>query len=251
MDEYLKKIEKSKVPIHVAIIMDGNGRWAKKHGKDRVFGHQEGIKSVKEVIKASINSGVQYLTLYAFSKENWSRPKEEVDFLMELLIRSIENELDELNENGIKLKIIGDIDNLPNRVRVKLERALKVTDKNERLNLIIALNYGSRWEIVEMIKKISERVKNGELHSEEINDGIVADYLTTAGIPDPELMIRTSGEQRISNFLLWQLAYTELYFTEKFWPEFKEIDFYEAILNYQRRERRFGKISEQLKEEKK
>lgn len=252
MKEILDKIKsnKEKVPVHVAIIMDGNGRWAKKNGKERIYGHQEGTKSVKEVIRASVNAGVKYLTLYAFSKENWRRPKEEVDFLMELLIRSIESELDELKSNGIRLLVIGDTDSLPEKVKDKVDNALEETKNNDTLYLIIALNYGSRWEITQMTKKIAERVKKGEIDVADIDDKMVASHLTTAGIPDPELMIRTSGEKRISNFLLWQLAYTELYFTDKFWPEFKEADFYEAILDYQKRERRFGKISEQLKQEK-
>ncbi len=252
MKDILDKIKsnKEKVPVHVAIIMDGNGRWAKKNGKERIYGHQEGTKSVKEVIRASVNAGVKYLTLYAFSKENWRRPKEEVDFLMELLIRSIESELDELKSNGIRLLVIGDTDSLPEKVKDKVDNALEETKNNDTLYLIIALNYGARWEITQMTKKIAERVKKGEIYVDDIDDKMVASHLTTAGIPDPELMIRTSGEKRISNFLLWQLAYTELYFTDKFWPEFKEADFYEAILDYQKRERRFGKISEQLKQEK-
>jgi undecaprenyl diphosphate synthase len=251
MENILEQIKenKEKVPVHVAIIMDGNGRWAKKNGKERIYGHQEGIKSVKEVIKASIKSGVKYLTLYAFSKENWRRPKEEVDFLMDLLIRAIENELNELNSNGIKLHVIGDIESLPEKVKEKVKNALNVTKDNDTLNLVIALNYGARWEIAEMTKKIAEKVERGELNIKDINEETISLYLTTVGIPDPELMIRTSGEKRISNFLLWQIAYTELYFTEKFWPEFKEEDFYLAILDYQRRERRFGKISEQLKQD--
>lgn len=252
MEDLLAKIKhnKEKVPVHVAVIMDGNGRWAKKNGKERIYGHQEGTKSVKEAIKASINTGVRYLTLYAFSKENWRRPKEEVDFLMELLIRSIESELEELKENGIRLMVIGDIDSLPEKVKDKVDNALEETKNNDTLYLIIALNYGARWEIAKMTKKIAERVKNGEIDINDIDEKMISSHLTTAGIPDPELMIRTSGEKRISNFLLWQLAYTELYFTDKFWPEFKETDFYEAILDYQKRERRFGKISEQLKQDK-
>lgn len=252
MEDILNQIKnnKEKVPVHVAIIMDGNGRWAKKNGKERIYGHQEGTKSVKEVIKASVSTGVKYLTLYAFSKENWRRPQEEVSFLMELLIRSIESELDELNNNGIRLMVIGDVDNLPDKVKDKVTNALSVTENNDTLHLIIALNYGARWEITQMTKKIAERVKMGELSINDIDEKMVSSHLTTSGIPDPELMIRTSGEKRISNFLLWQLAYTELYFTDKYWPEFKEHDFYMAILDYQKRERRFGKISEQLKQNK-
>ena len=252
MEDILNQIKnnKEKVPVHVAIIMDGNGRWAKKNGKERIYGHQEGTKSVKEVIKASVNTGVKYLTLYAFSKDNWRRPQEEVSFLMELLIRSIESELNELNNNGIRLMVIGDIDNLPDKVKDKVNNALSVTENNDTLYLIIALNYGARWEITKMTKKIAERVKMGELSINDIDEKMVSSHLTTSGIPDPELMIRTSGEKRISNFLLWQLAYTELYFIDKYWPEFKERDFYMAILDYQKRERRFGKISEQLKQNK-
>ncbi len=250
MSDLLDKIDKEKVPRHVAIIMDGNGRWAKKHGKERIYGHQEGTQRVKDVVKAAINSGVEYVTLYTFSKENWRRPKEEVNFLMELLVESIRNELDELNEKGIRLHIIGDLDSLPGKVRENVRSALDTTKHNTKLHLVMALNYGARWEITEAVKNIATKVAQGIWGVEEINNEVVAKHLTTKDIPDPELLIRTSGEQRISNFLLWQIAYTELYFTEKFWPEFKEEDFYEALLDYQRRERRFGKISEQLKESK-
>ncbi len=250
MSSLLDKIDKNKVPRHVAIIMDGNGRWAKKHGKERIYGHQEGTQRVKDIVKAAINSGVEYITLYTFSKENWRRPKEELDFLMELLVESIKNELDELNKNGIRLHIIGDLESLPDKVKENVRNALDTTKHNTKLNLVMALNYGARWEITEAVRNIATKVAAGSLSVEEINDEIFSEHLTTKDIPDPELLIRTSGEQRISNFLLWQIAYTELYFTEKFWPEFKEEDFYEALLDYQKRERRFGKISEQLKDSK-
>ncbi len=241
------KIDLQKVPRHIAIIMDGNGRWAKKRNKERIFGHYEGVNSVRAIIKAAIEAGVKYLTLYAFSSENWQRPKEEVEALMDLLVKGVEEDLDKLNEQNVKLYVIGDIAGLPPKVKKSVDKALKATEKNTGLNLIIALNYGARQEILNAVKNIAIAVKNGKLDINAIDEKLFANYLTTKGIPDPDLLIRTSGEQRISNFLLWQISYTELYFTEILWPDFREEQFFEAIINYQNRERRFGKISEQLK----
>ena len=246
MSSLLERIKKDKVPRHVAIIMDGNGRWAKKNGKERIYGHQEGTKRVKDVIKASLMSGVDYLTLYTFSKENWKRPKKEVEYLMELLVKSIENNLSELHKEGIRLYIIGDIFNLPEKVKKGIHKAVDLTKNNTKLTLVMALNYGARWEIISAVRTIAEMARDRVIEIDEIDENLFNNFLNTKGIPNPELLIRTSGELRISNFLLWQIAYTELYFTDKYWPEFGEEDFYKAILDYQKRERRFGKISEQL-----
>ena len=246
MSNLLERIKKDKVPRHVAIIMDGNGRWAKKNGKERIYGHQEGTKRVKDVIKASLMSGVDYLTLYTFSKENWKRPKKEVEYLMELLVKSIENNLSELHKEGIRLYIIGDIFNLPEKVKKGIHKAVDLTKNNTKLTLVMALNYGARWEIISAVRTIAEMARDRVIEIDEIDESLFNNFLNTKGIPSPELLIRTSGELRISNFLLWQIAYTELYFTDKYWPEFGEEDFYKAILDYQKRERRFGKISEQL-----
>ncbi len=251
MDVLIEKIKQNIIPSHVALIMDGNGRWAKNHNKERVYGHQQGALRVKEVAKAAVKVGVKYVTFYAFSKENWRRPEEEVNFLMDLLVEFLEKEQEELYRNGIRLLVIGDMETLPEHVRTAIEGVIYRTRNNKKLNLIIALNYGARWEIANAAKNIAKDVVAGKVKIDEIEEDMVANYMTTAKIPDPELMIRTSGEKRISNFLLWQLAYSELYFTDKYWPEFGEEDFYKAILDFQKRERRFGKISEQLKEEKK
>jgi len=241
-----QQIDKNKIPQHVAIIMDGNGRWAKKQGELRTFGHVSGVESVREALKAATELGVKYLTLYAFSSENWNRPKEEVDALMNLLVSTIASEKEKLHENGVKLKVIGDIHSLPDYCQTSLQEAIDFTKDNTTITLILALSYSSRWEITNAAKKIAEDIEKGKISSSEINQEILSSYMATSGVPDPELMIRTSGETRISNFLLWQLAYAELYFTDVLWPDFKKEEFYKAILNYQNRERRFGKISEQI-----
>ncbi len=243
----LDLINKEKIPNHIAIIMDGNGRWAKERGKDRLFGHQHGVLSVREVVEGCVEVGVKNLTLYAFSTENWNRPENEVNGLMELLVTTIRKEAETLSKNGVRLYVIGDLESLPLACRHELDEAMALTAANTNLNLILALSYSSKWEIIEATKKIANQVKNGQLSADNINDDIMKANLATAGFPDPELMIRTSGEHRISNFLLYQLAYAELYFTHTHWPDFRKENLYEAILNYQNRERRFGKISEQLK----
>lgn len=240
------KIDPAKLPLHVAIIMDGNGRWAKKHGEHRIFGHQNGVKAVREVTEAAAELGVKYLTLYAFSTENWNRPKEEVDALMELLVHTIHAETATLNKNKIRLLAIGNLESLPQNCHRELREAIANTASNDRMSLVLALSYSSRWEITHAMELIAAKVSRGELKAEEVNEKLITDHLTTAGIPDPELMIRTSGENRVSNFLLWQIAYTELYFTNKLWPEFTKEDFYEALIDYQNRERRFGLVSEQI-----
>ena len=238
----LDKIDKLRVPRHVAIIMDGNGRWAKSQGKERIFGHSHGVESVRAALKAATRSGVEYLTLYAFSTENWSRPKEEVDALMNLLVQTIVGELPELDENEVRLHAIGDLEKLPFDCHGELQRAIEHTKKHGRVNLILALNYSARWEIINAVKSI---VSEG-FTKDEIDDSLFASNLSTAAFPDPELLIRTSGEERISNFLLWQIAYAELYFTKTLWPDFREEDFFAAIVDFQSRERRFGKTSEQI-----
>ena len=246
MDELLKNIDTSKVPTHVAIIMDGNGRWAKQQGKHRVFGHQKGVSVLKEIIKASIQIGVKYLTLYTFSKENWNRPKDEVEALMDLLVQSIDNELNELKNNGVRLNVIGDLKSLPETVQNKLNVAIVSTAKNDKLILSLALSYSGRWEIINAANKIITEIKENKLSEIYVSESLFEKYLTTKSIPDPELLIRTGGELRISNFLLWQIAYTELFFTNILWPDFNTEIYYKAILSFQNRERRFGKTSEQL-----
>jgi undecaprenyl diphosphate synthase len=239
-------IDKTRIPTHVAIIMDGNGRWAKKHGNERIYGHQHGVKSVKNVVEEASPIGVKYLTLYAFSTENWNRPKYEVDALMSLLVSTIHSELKLLNDNNVSLMAIGDIKSLPTDVQEELNEAINITSKNTGLKLVLALSYSSRWEIINAVKKIATDVKNGKLEIDNINTELFSSYLTTKGIPDPDLLIRTSGEIRLSNFLLWQLSYSEFYFTEKLWPDFGKEDFLNAIFAYQNRERRFGKTGEQI-----
>lgn len=229
-------------PQHIAFIMDGNGRWAEKQNQPRSFGHKAGTNAVKECIKAGLEFGVKYLTFYSFSKENWNRPKEEVDFLMDLLAQSIENEKDEFIANGIQLKLIGDINELPQRLVKALKEIIEKTLYNKKLTVIIALNYSSKWEIVEATKKIALNVKMGLLTIDDINDNVFSKNLQTNDFPDPDLLIRTSGELRISNFLLWQIAYSELFFTEIFWPDFSKEELRKAIENYRLRKRRFGKI---------
>lgn len=242
----IKKLNSERMPKHIAIIMDGNGRWAKGKGKFRIFGHQNGVKAVREAAEACAEVGVQFLTLYAFSTENWSRPKEEVNALMELLVSTIRKETKTLMKNNIRLQSIGDFDDLPPKCQKELAEAIEETKSNTRLTLILALSYSAKWDMTKAIQKIAQDVADQKLTVAEISDRTVDRYLSTAAYPHPELMIRTSGEQRISNFLLWELAYSELYFTPKLWPDFTREDLFEAILDYQSRERRFGKTSEQV-----
>ncbi len=239
-------LDKSRLPRHVAVIMDGNGRWAKEKGQDRLYGHSHGVESVRQVTEGAAELGIEYLTLYAFSTENWDRPQPEVAGLMVLLVDTMRKEIATLNKNNIRLHVIGAVDMLPPETQHELKEAIKETSVNTGLNLVIALSYSSRWEILRAVKNIAEDVKDGKLMPESITESSFQNYLCTKDIPDPELMIRTSGEHRISNFLLFQLAYAELYFTDTFWPDFRKEDLIEALLNYQNRERRFGKISEQL-----
>jgi undecaprenyl diphosphate synthase len=243
-----KKIDTSKLPVHIAIIMDGNGRWARQRGKERVFGHQQGVNAVREVIEGAAELGLKYLTLYAFSTENWGRPDNEISALMGIMVQSLNNETDTLIKNNITLKAIGDVNRLAEDVRKRLFETIELTSASDGLTLVIALSYSSRWEILNAARKLADDVKSGIIEPDAINEGEFEKYLTTNGIPDPELLIRTSGELRISNFLLWQLAYTELYFTELLWPDFGKEEFYRAIIDFQKRERRFGKTSEQVLE---
>ena len=245
--ELLETINKDNLPNHLAIIMDGNGRWAKKQGLLRAFGHESGTKSVKEIIKSCAKLGIEYLTLYAFSTENWNRPKIEVDTLMRILINSLKNELTTLQKNNIKLNTIGNLEKLPKSAQKELLDVIEKTKNNTRMTLTLALSYGSREEIVNAVKIISDKVKNNIISIDTIDDSIINEHLYTKNLPDVDLVIRTSGEHRISNFLLWQIAYAELYFTDVLWPDFKEENLYEAIISYQKRERRFGKTSEQIK----
>ena len=240
------QINKEKVPQHIAIIMDGNGRWAKKQGENRIYGHYEGVNSVRDVVAAAGEVGVKYITLYAFSTENWNRPKEEVDALMELLVSTITAETPQLNNKNVRLQAIGNLNSLPPACLQELNESIELTSKNSGLTLVLALSYSSKWELISAVKQIAADAKNGLVNIEDITEKNIEQYLCTKHIPDPELMIRTSGEHRISNFLLWQLAYAEFYFTDKLWPDFRKDDLYEAILNYQNRERRFGKTSDQL-----
>lgn len=245
-DSYKDKINPDNLPNHVAIIMDGNGRWAKKNGIDRIFGHREGVESVKAIVEAAAELRLNYLTLYAFSTENWGRPTDEVNALMELLVNAIDNEIEDLMKNNIKLSTIGCNEMLPEHVYKKVENALKATSENTGLVLTIALSYSSRWEIVHATQQLVKDALKGKFNAEQIDDTLFESYLTTTNIPDPELLIRTSGELRISNFLLWQVAYAEFYFTDINWPDFKKEEFYKALYEYQKRERRFGKTSEQI-----
>jgi undecaprenyl diphosphate synthase len=239
-------IDKSRLPKHIAIIMDGNGRWAKQRGEQRVFGHNNGVQSVRETAEAAAELGVRYLTMYAFSTENWNRPKEEVDALMHLLVVTISKEIKTLNDNNIRLRAIGDVSCLNPEVKKELDRAMENTAHNTRMDLFLALSYSGRWEIVDAIKKIASQVKAGKLEIGHINEKLVSASMNAPDLPDPELMIRTSGEYRTSNFLMWQTAYTELFFSSKLWPDFRKNDLYEAIIDFQHRERRFGKTSEQI-----
>jgi undecaprenyl diphosphate synthase len=240
------KLNTNKIPQHIAIIMDGNGRWAAKHGSARIHGHEQGVKAVRSTLEGAEEIGVKYLTLYAFSTENWKRPKNEIDALMKLLVQAIDNETDELMKYNVRLGAIGDLDKLPSNVYKKLMECIKKLDSNKGLNMILALSYSSKWEITEAAKKIAFDVSKGILSPDEINDKLFSKYLPSSHLPDPELLIRTSGEFRVSNFLLWQIAYSELYFTDKLWPDFRKEDLFKAIYDFQNRERRFGKISEQL-----
>jgi len=238
------EINLQNLPQHVAIIMDGNGRWAKEQGKLRVFGHKNGVKAVKDTVEGAVELGLKYLTLYAFSTENWNRPQQEVTALMELLVKTITKETATLMKHQIRLNAIGDLTSLPATCYQELMEAMEKTSANTKCTLTLALSYSSRWELTEALKMVAIKVKIGELNPEDITEQLLSEHLTTAGLPDPELMIRTSGELRLSNFMLWQLAYTELYFTPKLWPDFRREDLNEAIINFQKRERRFGKISE-------
>lgn len=243
----IEELKKSCIPRHVAVIMDGNGRWAELHGNDRIFGHRQGVDAVRSVVEGAGELGIKYLTLYAFSTENWERPKEEVDALMSLLVDAIVHETDNLNEKNVRLLAIGNLGSLPQDVQCKLNEAIQRTASNTGLNLVLALSYSGRWDILEATREIVRKVKTGELVENELNESILISHLSTAGIPDPELLIRTSGEYRISNFLLWQIAYSEFYFTPILWPDFRKENLFEAIIDFQHRERRFGKTSEQIR----
>lgn len=243
------RLDTSHIPKHVAVIMDGNGRWAKQRGKLRIFGHSNAITAVRDTIEIAAELGVKYLTLYAFSTENWNRPQTEVSGLMELLVGTLGKEIKRLHENKIRLNTIGDFGMLPPKVQKEMSAAMELTKNNTHMTLNIALSYSSRWEIIRAVKEIALEAKQGKLDIADIDESVFNKYLTTAGMDEPELMIRTSGEHRISNFLLWQLSYSELYFTEKLWPDFRKQDFINAIIDYQGRERRFGKTSEQLEQE--
>lgn len=243
----LQQIDTEKLPKHLAIIMDGNGRWAKKQGLLRAFGHESGTKSVKKIIQASVELGIKNLTLYAFSTENWNRPKLEVDTLMKVLINALKKEVETMQLNNIKLNAIGNLELLPTNAQKQLLEVINSTKNNDKMTLTLALSYGSREELTNVVRIISEKVKNNIISIDAIDDSIINEHLYTHNLPDVDLVIRTSGEHRISNFLLWQIAYAEFYFTDILWPDFKEQDLYEAILSYQKRERRFGKTSEQIK----
>jgi undecaprenyl diphosphate synthase len=242
----LPNIDSSKLPVHLAIIMDGNGRWAKQQGILRTFGHEKGTKSVKSTVESCAKIGVKYLTLYAFSTENWNRPKFEVDTLMKLLISSLKRELNTLQKNNIKLNAIGNLTNLPTKVQKELQEVIEATAQNTHMTLTLALSYGAREELIQAVKKIADKVKNNIISIDAIDESIINKHLYTDNIPDVDLVIRTSGEHRVSNFLLWQIAYAEFYFTNVLWPDFTEKDLFDAIASYQTRERRFGKTSEQI-----
>ena len=244
---YKDQIKQDRIPRHVAIIMDGNGRWAKRQGMARMFGHRQGVETVHRITEVAAELGIEYLTLYAFSTENWNRPKEEVDALMSLLVDTIVKETPTLMKNNIRLSTIGDLARLPENAQQKFLACMEETSKNTGLKLVIALSYSARWEIIQATRNIALAVQQGNMLLEDISEELISTYMTTAQMPDPDLLIRTSGELRISNFLLWQLAYTELYFTDCLWPEFTEEEFYRAIIDYQHRERRFGKTSEQVR----
>ncbi|MDR0864725.1 MAG: isoprenyl transferase [Candidatus Symbiothrix sp.] len=242
-----EQIDLTRLPRHIAIIMDGNGRWAKQNGMDRYMGHQEGVVSVRKVVEAAGDIGIKYLTVYTFSTENWNRPQEEVDALMALMVTAIQRETPDLMKNNVRLQVIGDVHRLPQVTKDNLNECIETTSHNTGLTLVLALSYSSRWEITEAAKTIARKVKEGSLEIENITEEVISKHLSTQNIPDPDLLIRTGGEYRISNYLLWQLAYAELYFTSVYWPEFREENLYEAILDFQKRERRFGKTGEQIK----
>ncbi|MDH3649905.1 MAG: isoprenyl transferase [Saprospiraceae bacterium] len=242
----IDQIDPHKLPAHVAIIMDGNGRWAQRQNKPRIFGHRNGVKAVREVTEAAAELGIKFLTLYAFSTENWNRPRIEVNALMTLLVKTIHSEVATMMDNDIRLMAIGDQEKLPDKTRKALLEGIRITSENQRMTLTLALNYSGRWEILESCRKLAKKIAKGELDPDQLDDSLFGDHLATHYMPDPELLIRTSGEYRISNFLLWQLAYSELYFTDVFWPEFRKENLYEALIDFQQRERRFGKISDQL-----
>jgi undecaprenyl diphosphate synthase len=244
IQESLKGI--GNIPRHIAVIMDGNGRWAKAKGRMRIFGHQAGVESVRDITEACAQLGVEYLTLYTFSTENWGRPNDEVSALMQILVQSLRKETRRLNDNDVRLHAIGQIERFPELCQNELREAIALTKDNTRLQLNLALSYSGRWDITQAVRKIAERARNGEINPADIDDAMISSELVTAGIPDPDLIIRTSGEMRISNFLLWQLAYSELYITDAFWPDFRRDELYKAIQSYQKRERRFGKVSEQI-----
>ncbi len=246
MESFENRLDKNKIPKHVAIIMDGNGRWAEQHGGARITGHEHGVESVRSVVEGAGEIGIEHLTLYAFSTENWDRPKEEVDALMGLLVQAIENETSELMKNNVRLSAIGNIAAMPDDVRANLDRCIASLQNNTGLNLVLALSYSGQWDIMNAVKNIASDICNKTLEPEKISNKLFRKYLSTSEIPDPELLIRTSGEYRISNFLLWEIAYAELYFTSKLWPDFRKEDLFEAVVDYQNRERRFGKTREQL-----
>ena len=250
MQDLLQQIDKNKIPKHIAIIMDGNGRWAQQHGQPRVFGHKTGVDSVREIAEVAAEIGIKYLTLYTFSTENWHRPQDEVVALMSLLVQTIKGELPTLQKNRIRLHAIGDLSALPEATQKELQDAIASTQENSRMTLVLALSYSAKWEITRAVQQIAKQVEKGDLDVNAINEDTISKSLSTHDIPDPELLIRTSGETRISNFLLWQIAYAELYFTPVFWPDFRKQNLYEAILNFQDRERRFGKTSAQVVAEK-
>lgn len=243
---FLDKIDKNKIPQHVAIIMDGNGRWAKKKGLERIFGHNEGLKAVRKTIEAALTLKLPYITLYTFSTENWNRPKDEVDALMNLLIKAVKDETEDLVKNNVHLKIIGDFDRLPDNTRKSLDECLSLTSKCDGVTVCLALSYSSRWELTKTMKEIASDIHIGKIKQSDINETLINNYLDTQNIPDPDILIRTGGEKRISNFLLWQIAYSELFFTEQLWPDFNEESLYEVICDFQNRERRYGKTSEQV-----
>lgn len=241
-------LDKNKIPTHISIIMDGNGRWAKKQGKARVYGHQAGAETVRKVLEASAEVGVKYLTLYAFSTENWNRPQEEIDALMTLLVKSIHAELDNLMNNQVCLKVIGDLAALPNDCQQEMQNAINKTANNQGITLVLALSYSGRWELTRAMQQIAKSVQDGKISPDQITEATLIQNLNTYNIPDPDIVIRTGGEQRISNFLLWQIAYAEFFFPEKYWPEFQKEDLWTIIYQFQNRERRFGKISEQIQQ---
>jgi len=244
--QYKNQINKNTLPRHIAIVMDGNGRWAKQKGFDRVFGHTNGVKTVRQITEAAVEIGLEFITLYTFSTENWNRPEEEVAGIMRLLVEGIENELQTFIDNNVRLRVIGDLERMPKDVAENLNDFIEKTSKHTGLNVVLALSYSSRWEITNAFKNILNDIKAGKI-SEEISEQTISDYLNTKEIPNPDMLIRTGGEVRISNFLLWQAAYSELFFTDTFWPDFTKEDFFEMIVDYQKRERRFGKTSEQIK----